>query len=163
MSAVIVVVVGLLTVIPPRTPPAGLPVSSLPPFHASINATVAVLLSLGYFGIRTDRRRIHRGCMLTCFGLSSLFLVSYVTYHTYAPQSEFGGVGWIRPVYFSILVSHIVLAAGILPLALFTLARALRGELERHRRLARWTLPIWLYVAVTGVVVYAMMSPFYGL
>jgi len=90
-----------------------------------------------------------------------VFLASYVIYHSQAPASHFGGEGWIRPVYFSILLTHVSLAAVLLPLALFTLSRALRGELERHRAVARWTLPVWMYVTVTGVLVYWMMVPYY--
>jgi len=163
LSGGIVALIAFLIFSPPRVPPAFLPIARLPAFHASINAAVASLLCVGFVAIRTRRVGFHRACMLTCFGLSSLFLVSYVTYHAYAPKAEFGGEGWVRPVYFSLLISHILLAAGILPLALMTLIRALRGDFVRHRSLARWTLPIWLYVAVTGVVVYRMMSPYYGL
>jgi putative membrane protein len=139
----------------------GLDVSGLPRVHASINGTTALLLAAGYAAIRSGRRRTHICLMCTCFVLSCLFLISYVTYHSQAPQTHFGGVGWIRPAYFFILVTHISLAPILVPFVLFTLSRAARGELVKHRRLARWTLPIWMYVAVTGVLVYLMMAPYY--
>jgi uncharacterized membrane protein YozB (DUF420 family) len=95
--------------------------------------------------------------MLSAFGVSSLFLASYVVYHASAGSRPFPGTGWLRPVYFALLVSHVLLAAVIVPLALMTIWRALRGQFDRHRRLARWTLPLWLYVSVTGVVIYWML------
>ena len=139
----------------------GLDVSGLPRLHAVLNGTTACLLVAGYVAIRGGRRTVHRSIMLTCFVLSCLFLVSYVTYHSQAPQSHFGGTGWSRPAYFFILVTHISLAPVVVPLVLVTLSRALRGDLAKHRRLAKWTLPVWMYVAVTGVLVYLMMAPYY--
>lgn len=140
----------------------GLDVSRLPAFHATLNAGCAVLLVAGFALIRARRIAAHRFCMVSAFVLSTVFLVSYVVYHAHAPVSSFGGAGWIRPVYFTTLLTHIALAPVILPLALYTLLRAWRGELPRHRRIARWTFPLWLYVAVTGVAVYLMMAPYYG-
>jgi uncharacterized membrane protein YozB (DUF420 family) len=99
--------------------------------------------------------------MLAAIGTSSLFLVSYLTYHYYHGATRFPGQGWIRPVYFSVLISHTVLAACVLPLVLVTVARALRGNFPKHRQIARWTLPIWLYVSVTGVIVYLMLYHLY--
>ena len=139
----------------------GLNVSGLPRMHAIINGTTAVLLAAAYVAIRSGRRKTHIGLMCTSFVLSCLFLISYVTYHSQAPQSHFGGEGWLRPTYFFILISHISLAPILVPFVLFTIARAVRGEFARHRRLARWTLPMWMYVAVTGVLVYLMMAPYY--
>lgn len=112
---------------------------------------------LGYISIRRRDVTAHKACMIAAFGVSTLFLISYVTYHVHVGSVRFTGTGWIRPVYFTILISHIVLAAAVLPLALVTLYRAARGRFEAHRRIARWTLPIWLYVSVTGVVVYLML------
>lgn len=112
--------------------------------------------------IRSRRIRAHRLCMGAAFGLSTAFLISYVVYHLDVGSVRFTGQGWIRPVYFMLLISHIVLAAAILPLALITLARALRERFDAHRRIARWTLPLWLYVSVTGVVIYWLLYHAYG-
>ena len=132
-------------------------VSALPVVNALLNATSAALLTAGYCFIRQRKVRAHKTCMLTAFGVSSLFLVSYVIYHYHAGSKAFGGHGWIRGVYYPLLMSHLVLAALIVPLALTTIYRAWRGEFARHRRIARWTLPVWLYVSVTGVIVYWML------
>jgi putative membrane protein len=122
-----------------------------------LNGTAAVLLVAGWWNIRRGRIDVHRRLMLGAFTASVLFLVSYVAYHAQAGSRPFGGSGWIRIVYFAILLTHIVLAAAILPMAIVTLARGLRREDDRHRRLARWTFPIWVYVSVTGVVIYLML------
>ena len=129
----------------------------LPGVNAALNATTALLLTTGYVLIRLGHRRAHRAVMLGAFTVSSLFLASYLWYHAHTGVTRFPGVGWIRPVYFAILLSHTVLAAAIVPLVLVTLARGLRADFPRHARLARWTLPVWLYVSVTGVVVYVML------
>jgi uncharacterized membrane protein YozB (DUF420 family) len=129
----------------------------LPGVNATLNATTALLLTTGYLLIRSGRRRAHRAVMLAAFGVSIAFLASYLWYHAHAGTTHFPGRGWIRPVYFAILLSHTVLAAAIVPLALVTLARGLRADFPRHARLARWTLPVWLYVSVTGVVIYVML------
>ena len=129
----------------------------LPTVNASLNALAALLLVAGFVMIRRGRVNAHRGFMIAAFTTSALFLVSYVIYHAGAGSKPFGGQGAVRLVYFAILVSHVVLAAAILPLAIVTLARALRGRFDRHAAIARWTLPVWLYVSVTGVVVYLML------
>lgn len=134
-----------------------LEVTDLPGVNATLNAVSAVLLSIGYVLIRTGRIAQHRACMLAACGTSTLFLASYVVYHFHVGSVAFTGQGPIRIVYFTVLVTHIVLAALILPLALVTLLRALRERFAAHAALARWTLPIWLYVSVTGVVVYWML------
>jgi putative membrane protein len=131
--------------------------ASLPLVNACLNATSAALLTAGYVFIRRRRVTAHKACMVSALLVSTLFLVSYVTYHSLAGSRPFGGQGWIRAVYFPLLVSHIILAAAIVPLALITVYRALQGSFARHRRIARWTLPIWLYVSVTGVLVYWML------
>ncbi|HYM09349.1 MAG TPA: DUF420 domain-containing protein [Bryobacterales bacterium] len=131
--------------------------SDLPALNASLNALSAVFLTAGYRNIRRKNVSAHRACMLTAFGFSTLFLISYLIYHARVGSVRFLGHGWIRPVYFSILISHVTLAAVILPLAIVTLSRALKQRFDRHRQIARWTLPLWLYVSVTGVVVYAML------
>jgi len=132
-------------------------VAALPLLNACLNATSAALLTTGYLFIRRKSVSAHRACMVTALVVSSLFLVSYVTYHSLAGSRPFGGQGWVRLVYFPLLVSHVVLAAVIVPLALTTLYRALSGNFVQHVRIARWTLPLWLYVSVTGVLVYWML------
>ncbi|MCY4120061.1 MAG: DUF420 domain-containing protein [Acidobacteria bacterium] len=134
-----------------------LDVADLPGVNATLNAISALLLSVGYVLIRTGRIAQHRACMLAACGTSTLFLASYVVYHLHVGSVAFTGQGPIRIVYFTVLISHIVLAALILPLALVTLLRALRERFTAHAAIARWTLPIWLYVSVTGVAVYWML------
>jgi uncharacterized membrane protein YozB (DUF420 family) len=120
------------------------------------------LLLLGYLFIRGRRIQAHKACMLAACACSAVFLVSYVVYHLQVGSVRFQGQGWARPVYFTILGSHTILAVTVLPLAIVTLARSLRGNFEKHRRIARWTLPIWLYVSVTGVIVYVMLYHLYA-
>lgn len=132
-------------------------VADLPGLNALLNTTSAVLLLTGYGLVRSGRREAHRRVMLAALASSTLFLVSYLVYHAQVGSVRFTGQGPIRAAYFAILISHTVLAAAIVPLVLVTLARALRGRFDAHRRLARYTLPAWLYVSVTGVVVYAML------
>ncbi len=131
--------------------------SSLPALNATLNATAAVLLVIGYVLIRLGRWRQHRVAMIAAVCTSSLFLVSYLVYHAHVGSKHFPGQGRIRTLYLSILLTHTVLAAAIVPLVLVTLSRALTARFDRHRVIARWTLPIWLYVSVTGVVVYWML------
>lgn len=135
-------------------------VSLLPTLNAALNSLSAVFLFAGFLFIKSGNRKAHRACMLAAFSCSMLFLISYLIYHYQVGSVGFKGQGWLRPVYFTILISHTILAAAVPPLALITLARALRERFDAHRRIARWTLPIWLYVSVTGVVVYLML---YGL
>jgi putative membrane protein len=136
-------------------------IAILPTLNALLNATSAVLLIAGYLFIRRRKVTNHKICMLSAFVASCLFLISYLTLRYYAGMTRFTGQGWIRPVYFAILTSHTILAAGIVPLALITLSRALRGRFDRHARIARWTLPLWLYVSVTGVLVYWILYRLY--
>jgi uncharacterized membrane protein YozB (DUF420 family) len=131
--------------------------SDLPALNATLNGLATVLLLAGFVSIRRRRIAEHRTFMLAAFATSVLFLASYLVYHFHQPTTPFEGQGAVRVVYFTILISHIVLAMAVPPLALLTLYRALRGRFERHRRVARWTLPIWLYVSVTGVAVYVML------
>lgn len=133
------------------------PLSFLPTLNALLNSTSAVLLVLGYLFIRRKRVTAHKACMVSAFVVSALFLASYVYYHVHHGSTPFPGRGWVRGVYFAILVPHVILAALILPLALVTLYRAWKKDFERHRRLARWTLPLWLFVSVSGVVIYWML------
>ena len=132
-------------------------VTSLPTINASLNAFAAILLVAGFVLIRRKNVLAHRFCMSSAFACSILFLVSYLYYHSQVGSVRFQGSGTIRTLYLSILLTHTVLAAAVPVLALVTLWRALRGQFERHAALARWTLPIWLYVSVTGVVVYWML------
>jgi putative membrane protein len=135
-------------------------VAQFPTLNAALNSLSAVFLFAGYLFIRAKNRGGHRACMLAAFACSTLFLISYLVYHFQVGSVGFKGQGWIRPVYFTILISHTILAVTVVPLALITLMRALREKFDAHRRIARWTFPIWLYVSVTGVVIYLML---YGL
>jgi uncharacterized membrane protein YozB (DUF420 family) len=134
-----------------------IPIADLPAVNATLNATATVFLVCGYASIRRGRRELHKKCMLGALTASALFLVSYVIYHANAGSRPFTGQGGIRLLYFVILITHVILAAAILPLALVTTARGLRSQFGRHVRIARWTFPIWLYVSVTGVVIYLML------
>jgi uncharacterized membrane protein YozB (DUF420 family) len=133
----------------------------LPHLNALLNSTSAILLLAGFRFIRLGRIQAHRNCQVTAVLTSTLFLISYLTYHYYHGASRFAGQGIIRPVYFTILISHTILAVVIVPLILITLYRAVRLDFVRHRRIARWTLPLWLYVSVTGVIVYLMLYQIY--
>ena len=134
-----------------------IPLSSLPAVNASLNGASAVFLVLGYIFIRRHRVFAHRVSMIGAVACSSVFLASYLYFHFHAGLIRFGGQGWIRPVYFTLLTSHSILAAAIVPLVLITLSRALRGRFDRHRAIARWTLPLWFYVSVTGVLIYWLL------
>jgi putative membrane protein len=136
-------------------------VSDLPLVNASLNGIATVLLVVGYVCIRRRRIAAHRAAMVAAFSTSVLFLISYLIYHAHAGSKPFPGQGPIRVVYFSILVTHIVLAATIPPLAGVTLWRAYRRRFDRHMRIARWTLPLWLYVSITGIIVYLMLYQLY--
>lgn len=129
----------------------------LPAVNATLNSITTVCLAIGWFFIRRRDIRRHRAAMLSAFAMSALFLISYLVYHANVGSVPFQGQGTVRLIYFAILITHIILAALILPLALMTLSRALSERFDRHRRIARWTLPIWLYVSVTGVVIYLML------
>jgi len=131
--------------------------ANLPAVNATLNATTAVLLSLGYAMVRRRKILLHKTLMLSALGVSTLFLASYLWYHAHAGLKHFLGRGWIRPVYFAILISHTVLAVVVVPLALTTVYFGLDARHPSHQRIARWTLPIWLYVSLTGVVVYLLL------
>lgn len=136
-------------------------IQDLPALNATLNGLSAILLTTGYILIRRGHRGLHKRCMLAALTTSALFLVSYVIYHLNTGSRPFPGQGAIRLVYFVILITHVILAATILPLALITTARGLKDQYDRHVRIARWTLPLWLYVSVTGVVIYLMLYQFY--
>ena len=129
----------------------------LPTVNASLNALSGVFLLVGYVLIRRRQITAHRNAMLGAFGSSTIFLISYLVYHAQAGSRPFTGQGSIRYVYFAILISHVILAAAILPMAIVTLSRGLRGRYADHKRIARWTFPTWMYVSITGVIVYVML------
>jgi len=135
--------------------------STLPAVNATLNATSGIFLLTGYVLIKKRQINAHRNAMLAAFASSTLFLTSYLVYHYHAGSRPFPGVGAIRLVYFAILISHVLLAIAILPLAISTLTKGLRGQYDRHKRVAKWTFPLWMYVSVTGVVVYVMLYQLY--
>lgn len=136
--------------------------SFLPPIYAAINGITAVLLVVAVIAIKNKNRYMHELLMKISIGLSTIFLVLYVVYHMFSDSTPFGGEGAIRVFYYIILISHIVLSVVVIPFVLFTFSRALSANFERHKALAKFTFPLWLYVAVTGVIVYLMISPYYG-
>ena len=158
LSVIIPVAVAILF----RVKIEGYDFTFLPPIYATINGLTAVLLVVAVVAIKNGRRGLHEALMKICIGFSAAFLVMYILYHMTSEPTVFGGDGVVRYVYYFILISHIILSVIITPLVLFTFSRALSGSFERHRRLAKLTFPIWLYVAVTGVVVYLMISPYYA-
>lgn len=137
------------------------PLSFLPPIYATINGITAVVLVAGVLAIKNGKRQLHKQLMTTAIGLSLAFLVMYIAYHMTTDSTKFGGEGMIRNVYFIILISHILLSIAVIPLVLITYVRALAEKFDKHKKIAKITFPIWLYVAVTGVVVYLMISPYY--
>jgi putative membrane protein len=141
--------------------PFMLEISDLPALNASLNGVSGVLLVSGYILIKRGRADLHKRCMLGALASSTVFLTSYVVYHAQTGSRPFPGQGAIRTVYFAILVTHVLLAGAILPLALTTATRGLRGQYAKHVRVARWTLPLWLYVSVTGVIIYLMLYQLY--
>jgi uncharacterized membrane protein YozB (DUF420 family) len=136
-------------------------ITDLPAVNATLNAMAAIFLTAGYVLIRRGRRELHKLCMLAALTTSALFLVCYIIYHVNTGSRPFPGQGVVRAVYFAIQINHVILAAPILPLALTTAARGLTAQSDRHVRIARWTLPLWLYVSVTGVVIYLMLYRLY--
>lgn len=138
-------------------------VTHLPKVNAIINGTCSVLLMLSFFFITKKKDiRTHKTLNVITFVLSALFLVFYIIFHSAVPQQSYGGEGVIRPIYFFILITHIILAALVLPLILFSFYSGLKLQVAKHRKLVRWSYPIWLYVTVTGVIVYLMMAPYYN-
>jgi uncharacterized membrane protein YozB (DUF420 family) len=132
-------------------------VTDLPALNATLNSISTLLLITGWVMIKRGDRQRHRACMIGALGVSALFLTSYVIYHAQVGSVPFKGTGWIRTVYFAVLIPHIILAAAIVPPVLITASRGLTAKYDKHRRIARWTLPLWLYVSVTGVIVYWML------
>ena len=138
------------------------PLGFLPPIYATINGLTAILLVAAVIAIKNGKQRLHQKLMSSCIALSVVFLVMYVAYHMTSDSTPYGGEGFLRYVYFFILITHILLSIAIIPLVLITYARAYLKKFERHKKIARITFPIWLYVAITGVVVYLMISPYYN-
>ncbi len=163
LSIIIPIAVALLMLFPDvfHIESESIDFSSLPFFHAILNGSTAVLLFTGFILIKNKRTQSHKVAMLTAFVLSSVFLLSYVTSKLTNAPVPFGGEGMIRYIYFFILISHIILSIPVLPLALFSIYRGMTGEIEKHKSLVKWTFPIWMYVAITGVLVYVLMSPYY--
>ncbi|MEM7031401.1 MAG: DUF420 domain-containing protein [Chloroflexota bacterium] len=157
LSLLILLVIAFLLLVPRQIEKGQVDVSALPLLNAILNATTAVCLMIGYVFIRRRQIAQHRATMLVAFSLSALFLVSYVILHTFAGSTRFLGQGWIRPVYFVILISHIILSAAVLPLALTTLYHGWFESFKHHRKIARWTLPIWVYTSLSGVAVYILL------
>ena len=138
-----------------------LSVENLPALNAALNGTAGILLAIGYYYIRQGNMTAHKKIMISAFVVSSVFLVSYLIYHAHAGSTKFLGTGFIRPVYFSILISHIILTAAIVPMAIITMFCGLKARYDTHKKIARWTLPIWLYVSVTGVIIYFLLYHIY--
>lgn len=161
LSTAITLVVAVLYLMPKPDFTLGFDVHIIPFINAILNGAVAVMLALGLYFIKNKNQKAHKASMLTAFILSSLFLVGYVVYHTLAEATKFGGEGLIRPVYFFLLITHILLAAGTLPFILISLNHAWTAKFDKHRKIARLTWPLWFYVAVTGVILYFMIAPYY--
>ena len=136
-------------------------VRSIPKFNAILNGSTFLILVSGLVAVKSGKKILHRNLMLSAVITSVLFLVGYVTYHALVESTKFGGEGSVRYVYFFILITHIILAASLAPLVLITLSRAIKGDFEKHKKMAKWTYPIWLYVSLTGIMVYVMISPYY--
>lgn len=151
----------LLFLVPHSAVPVGFDIKVLPLVEALLNFTTFILLLASLYFIRRGNRRAHKICNLTAVALSVLFLLVYVSFHYLSPQAHYGGEGFIRYIYFFLLITHIVLSAVIVPLVLVTLIRALKGHFARHKKIARITWPLWVYVTLTGVIVYIMMAPYY--
>lgn len=161
LSIAVPLIVVVLMYLPGRYDIVGVQMGTFPFFHAVLNFSTAVLLTLGYFFMKRKNYRLHRNIMITAFILSAVFLVSYVISKMSNDPVPYGGEGILRPLYFFVLITHIILSAVIVPLVLFSMYRGLTGEFEKHSRIARWTFPVWLYVAISGVLVYLFMAPYY--
>lgn len=163
ISVAVPALVALLRFLPEEYRPNAYFAHNLPLVNAILNSIVSVLLILGFIAIKRTRNKIvHQSLMLGAFALSACFLVCYVIYHTVMPSTPYCGDGIMKIIYLTILFSHIILAAIILPLVLYTIYFSTSGKIDRHRKIARWTFPLWLYVSVTGVVVYVLISPCYS-
>jgi putative membrane protein len=162
VSVLILSVVTLLFYVNPTDVDLGIDLKIFPKFHALLNSLTAVCLIVAFYFIRNKNINAHRYSMMTALVLSSLFLISYVFYHSISAPTKYGGDGILKSIYYFILLTHILLAAVILPFILFTFYQALNGQFDKHKKVARWTFPVWLYVAITGVLVYFLISPYYA-
>ena len=158
VSVVVLVLVGLMRRVKIDV---GIDFSFLPPIHATLNAVAAVFLLMAYYFIRNKKVEAHRRSIYAALACSALFLLSYVLYHFTTPETRYGGEGAMRYVYFFFLITHVILAGLILPFILLTFNRAFTGQYARHRKMARWVFPLWLYVAITGPICYLMLKPYY--
>lgn len=158
LSAVVVVLVAVLHQVKIDV---GISFRFLPPVYSALNAATAVLLIAALYFIKNGNMEMHRRMIYSAIGTSILFLGGYVLYHLTTPETRFGGTGIVRTIYLLLLITHIILAAGILPFILLTFIRAYTGQFERHKKMARWVFPFWLYVAVTGPICYLMLRPYY--
>ena len=161
VSIVIPIVVAVLIFMPHGWINFGIELTLFPKFHAILNSLATVCLVSGFIAIRGRNIQVHKAFMFSAFVLSFIFLVSYVMYHAQAANTHYGGSGALKYIYFFILITHVVLSSVILPFILFTFYRSLTGDFAKHKKLARITLPLWLYVTVTGVLVYLLISPYY--
>ena len=161
LSIVIPIAVAFLIFMPQNGIFGDLEVSFLPKLHAIFNTAATLFLVCGFLFVIRGKVTLHKICMWGAFAVSAMFLVSYVIYHAQSEPTTFGGVGMVKYIYYFILITHIILAAAIVPLVLITIFRSVSGQISKHRKIAKITLPIWLYVTVTGVVVYFMISPYY--
>jgi putative membrane protein len=161
LSVVVPILVSVLLFIPQTGKLGDIDLYFLPKLHAVINSLTAIALVAGYYFIKNQNRRYHRFAMTTAFVLSILFLVSYVLYHYQVAPTAFGGEGTAKTVYYFILLTHIVLAAVIVPLVLLSVYFAISQQYQKHKKVSRWTFPLWLYVSITGVLVYIMIAPYY--
>jgi putative membrane protein len=161
LSVAVPLLVALLLFVPQTGKLGDVDVTFLPKLHALLNSLTAIALLVGYRFIKKGNIRFHRFSMTTAFVLSAFFLISYVTYHYQAAPTSYGGEGIVRTIYYFVLISHIILAAIIVPFVLLSVYFAVSNQITRHRRISRWTFPLWLYVAITGVLVYFMISPYY--
>ena len=161
LSVAVPLIVSVLIFFPQSGKLGDFDVSFLPHLNGILNTGTSLALVLGFIFIKRKNENLHRAMMISAFFLSSIFLISYVIYHFQAPPTKFGGEGSIKYVYFFILLTHIVLAAIVVPLVLFSIYYAITDQRTRHRKMVKWTFPIWIYVSITGVVVYLMISPYY--
>lgn len=159
LSAAVLLVVGGMRQIKIET---DIDFGFLPPLHASLNALTAIILIFAFIKVKNGQIEAHKKAMTLAMLTSALFLISYVAYHITTPETRFGGEGVMRTLYFILLITHVVLAALTLPFIMFTFIRGFTGQVERHRKIARWVFPLWLYVAITGPICYLMLRPYYG-
>ncbi|MDP5275603.1 DUF420 domain-containing protein [Chengkuizengella axinellae] len=161
VSIILVAVIALLYFLPSYEAEVGFDITILPMLNAIFNSFTFIFLLLALIAIKRKNIKVHRNFILMAFTTTFLFLISYVTYHSLSESTKYGGDDFLRYIYFFVLLSHILLSIVIVPLALMSITRGFNMQIERHRKIARWTMPIWLYVSFTGVLVYLMISPYY--